>query len=78
MKYILLFLAATAFMYLLFAFTIAELNPMDWERGIRALFAFIEAFICVSILISYDSSKPPYEPNNTTNDTRTTTQTTAN
>lgn len=58
MKYILLFLAATAFMYLLFAFTIAELNPTKWGGGARFFYSFIEFFIAYIVVAIFVINKP--------------------
>lgn len=54
MKHILLFLAATLFMYLLFAFAIAELNPMKWTDTARltlSVSVFLIAYIVVAIFV---------------------------
>lgn len=58
MKHILLFLAATAFMYLLFAFTFAELNPMKWSASVRLSFSIIEACIAYISGAIYVLNKP--------------------
>ena len=57
MKYILISLAGAAFLYLLIAFTKANINFMNWNEETRAFYSIYVIFFMLLFVIGYNIYK---------------------